>query len=277
MKIREKVSNSLIHLVLTIMSILWLIPIIWVILTSLRIEKGSFVKNFLPESLTFDNYIKLFTDTFFPQWFSNTFFVACCSCVLTVIISLGVAYVISRMRFKMRKPFMNIALILGMFPGFMSMIAIYYVLKSMGLTQSLLALIIVYSSGAGLQFYIAKGFFDTIPKSIDEAAKLDGATNAQIFYKIILPLSKPILIYSALTAFTAPWMDFIFAKVIMGTKNENFTVAVGLFEMLDKEHIDVQFTQFAAGSVCIAIPITIIFILLQRFYVEGVTGGAVKS
>lgn len=280
LKVRRTLSNTLVYLILTVMSILWLIPIVWIVLTSFRAEKGSFVPNFIPKSFTLDNYKQLFTDTSifnFPQWFGNTLFVATVSCIITVFITLATAYVMSRMRFKMRKPFLNVALILGMFPAFMSMIAVYYVLKSINLTQSLWALILVYSSGAALQFYIAKGFFDTIPKSLDEAAKLDGATNAQIFYKIILPLSKPIIVYTALTAFMAPWMDFIFAKMIMGTAYDKYTVAIGLFTMLDKENIYHCFTKFAAGSVCIAIPITLLFIFMQRFYVEGVTGGAVKG
>lgn len=280
LKTREKISNAIIYFVLTLMSILWLIPIVWIVLTSFRAEKGSFVPNFIPKSFTLDNYIQLFTDTSifnFPKWFANTFFVASVSCIITTFVTLATAYVMSRMRFKMRKPFMNIALVLGMFPAFMSMIAVYYVLKSINLTQNLWALILVYSSSAALQFYISKGFFDTIPKSLDEAAKLDGATNAQIFYKIILPLSKPIIVYTALTAFMSPWMDFIFAKMIMGTEYDSYTVAIGLFTMLDKENIYSCFTRFAAGSVCIAVPITILFIFMQKFYVEGVTGGAVKG
>ena len=172
---------------------------------------------------------------------------------------------------------MNIALVLGMFPAFMSMIAVYYVLKTIGLTQSLTALVLVYSGAAGLSFYVAKGFFDTIPRSLDEAARIDGATNFQIFYKITLPLSKPIIVYTAMTAFMAPWADFIFARVIMGDNYEKYTVAVGLYTMLSRELIDRYFTQFAAGAVLIAVPITLLFIILQRFYVEGITGGAVKG
>lgn len=172
---------------------------------------------------------------------------------------------------------MNIALILGMFPGFMSMIAIYYILKGFGISQSLLALILVYSGASGLGFYIAKGFFDTLPKALDEAAYLDGATKSQVFWKITIPLSKPIIIYTILTTFMAPWMDYIFASVIMGDNYDNYTVALGLFKMLEREFIHQYFTQFAAGAVIISIPISILFISMQRFYVEGVTGGSVKG
>jgi len=176
----------------------------------------------------------------------------------------------------MRKPFMNIALILGMFPGFMSMIAVYYILKGLNMTQSLLALILVYSGGAGLGFYIAKGFFDTIPKSIDEAAWLDGASKWQVFRKITIPLSKPIIIYTILTSFIAPWTDYIFVSVIMGDNYNNYTVALGLFKMLEREFITNWYTRFAAGAVIVSIPISILFIIMQKYYVEGVSG-AVKG
>lgn len=277
---KQKSSNLLVYVILTILAIIWLIPFVWVVLTSFRAEQGSFVSNFFPKSYTLNNYKRLFTDTSifnFNRWFWNTFLVACVSCILSTLLNLSTAYVISRMRFKMRKIFMNVALTLGMFPAFMSMIAVYYVLKSIYLTQSLLALIIVYSASAGLQFYVAKGFFDTIPRSLDEAARLDGASNAQVFWKIIMPLSKPIVVYTALVSFITPWIDFIFSKMIMGTEYNKYTVAVGLFTMLDKENIDSCFTMFAAGSVCVAIPITILFMFMQRFYVEGITGGAVKG
>ena len=167
---------------------------------------------------------------------------------------------------------MNVGLILNMFPGFMSMIAVYYILKGLGITQSLIALIMVYSGGAGLSYYIAKGFFDTIPKAIDEAARIDGATRWKVFTKITMPLSKPIIVYTILTSFMAPWVDFIFARVIMGDKYENYTVAVGLWTMLQKEYIQTWFTRFAAGAVCVSIPIALLFVFTQKYYVNGLSG-----
>jgi arabinogalactan oligomer/maltooligosaccharide transport system permease protein len=179
----------------------------------------------------------------------------------------------------MRKPVMNIALILGLFPGFMSIIAVYYILKALGLTQSLAALVLVYSAGAGMGFYIGKGFFDTIPDSLIEAAKIDGAVQARIFFSIILPISKPIIIYTVLMAFMAPWMDFIMARVILGEQNVNLhTTAVGLYYMLYGQRVDSNvFTLFSAGCLLIAIPIVALFISMQKFYVEGITAGSVKS
>ena len=188
-----------------ILSLIWLFPIFWIVITSFRGERGSFTPYFWPKSFTIDNYVKLFTETqqfYYAKWFMNTLFVAICSCILSTFYVLGISYSISRLRFKMRKPFMNVALILGMFPGFMSMIAVYYILKGLNITQSLLSLILVYSGGAGLGFYIAKGFFDTIPKAIDEAAWIDGATKWKVFTKITIPLSKPIIIYTILTSFS---------------------------------------------------------------------------
>jgi arabinogalactan oligomer/maltooligosaccharide transport system permease protein len=157
------------------------------------------------------------------------------------------------------------------------MIAIYFILKSVGIEKTLLALVLVYSGASGLGFQVVKGFFDTIPKALDEAAMIDGANKAQVFFKIILPMSKPIIVYQALTAFMGPWMDFIFARFLMGTNYDTYTVAIGLYDMLDKTRIETYFRQFAAGSVCVAVPIIILFMCLQRYYVEGVTGGAVKG
>ena len=277
---RTKTANIIIYAILIVLSIIWVIPIFWTLLTSFRAESGSFTSYFFPKNYTADNYVNLLTDTSvfsYPTWFINTLIVAIFSCLLTTVITLSVAYVISRLRFKLRKTYMNIALILGMFPAFMSMIAVYYILKTFGLTQSLTALVFVYSASAGLSFYVAKGFFDTIPRALDEAALIDGATRSQIFFRVTLPLSKPIIVYTAMTSFMAPWADFIFARVIMGDNYEKYTVAVGLYQMLSREMIDKYFTQFAAGAILVALPVTVLFIFLQRFYVEGVTGGAVKG
>ena len=201
----------------------------------------------------------------------NTLFVAVCSCLITTILTLMVAYVYSRLRFKSRKVIMNISLILGMFPGFMSMIAIYHFMKAIGLDQTLLALILVYSGGAALNYYIA------IPKSLDEAATLDGASRHTIFWKIILPNSKPIVVNTAINAFIAPWVDFIFVSVIMKDNYSNYTVAKGLYTMVDKANIYQYYTVFCAGSVVVAIPIVLLFIRLQKYDVAGVTGGATKG
>ena len=279
---QRKVTNILVHLFLVVLSLIWIFPIFWVVLLSFRVQKGQYITSFLPSQLTLDNYVKLFTDTAifnFPRWFMNTLFISICSCIITTFFVLAISYVLSRLRFKIRKPYMNIAMILGMFPGFMSMIAIYYILKGFSLTEGpfiYLALILVYSGSAGLEFYVAKGFFDTIPRALDEAAIIDGATKWDVFSKIIMPLSKPIVVYTILKAFMAPWLDFIFAKVIAGADPRYYTVAIGLYTMLNKENIMNWYAPFAAGAVCVSIPLAILFIYLQRFYADGLSG-AVKG
>ncbi len=279
---KKHLQNMGVHLLLAVLALIWVFPVIWVVLTSFRGEKGSYVSTFFPKTYTLANYARLFTDTSilnFPQMFLNTLIIAVFSCLLSSFYVLSVSYCLSRLRFKLRKPYMNMAMILGLFPGFMSMIAVYFILKAVGLTEGnlvRLALILCYSGGAGLGFQISKGFFDTIPQAIDEAALIDGCTKWQIFTKITLPLSKPIIVYTVLTAFLAPWLDFIFAKVICRANADQFTVAIGLWTMLDKQYIDTWYTSFAAGAVLISIPIAIIFLSMQRFYTNGMAG-AVKG
>lgn len=281
-KVRKIIGNIFVYIILTVLSIIWLFPIVWIVLISFKKDKGMYMSTLFPKEYWFGNYKKLFTDTNiinFPQMFLNTLIIAVFCCIISTFFVLCVSYVMSRMRFRMRRPFMNVALILGMFPGFMSMIATYYILKSIGLTQGSMiriALIMVYSGGSGLGFYIAKGFFDTIPKSVDEAAYIDGATRWQVFTRITIPLSKPIIVYTVLNSFMGPWLDFIFCKVICGTDQRFYTVSVGLWNMLEKEYVHNWFNCFAAGAVVVSVPIAVLFLVMQKFYQEGVSG-AVKG
>lgn len=283
MKTKRFITNSLCHALLAVLSFIWVLPIFYVILTSFRKEGGSYKSYIWPRGYTLDNYKNLFeggSQINFNRWFLNTLIVAIFSTLISAFFVLCVSYVMSRLRFKMRKPFLNIALILGMFPGFMSMIAIYYILKGMGFLETgvlkQIALVMVYSGGAGLGFYMAKGFFDTIPMSIDEAAYIDGATKWDTFIHVTIPMSKPIITYTLITTFMAPWVDYIFAKIIMGNDIKYYTIAIGLWTMLEKEYVEYYYTQFYAGCVIISIPIAILFMITQKCYVEGVAG-AVKG
>ena len=284
MKAKRFITNTACHILLAVLSVLWVLPIIYVILTSFRKEGGSYKSYIIPKEFTIDNYINLFKNNLggldFKQWFFNTLIIALFTMLISGFMVIAVSYCMSRLRFKMRKPFMNVALILGMFPGFMSMFAIYYILKGLGFLETGLlkqiALILCYSGGAGLGFYMAKGFFDTIPKTIDEAAYIDGASKWETFIHITLPMSKPIITHTLLTAFMGPWTDYIFAKVILGQDTKYYTIAIGLWTMLEKEYINTYFTQFYAGCVLISIPISILFLMTQKCYVEGVSG-AVKG
>lgn len=279
-KLRRGLANTFIYIILAILGFIWICPFIYLLMHSFRAEGVTVVNYLIPREWTFQNYIDLFTShgtLNFTKWFINTFVVACFSCVISTISVLMVSYAFSRLRFKSRKKFINVGMILGMFPGFMTMIAIYYLLKAMGLTQTLVALVICYSAGAGLGYQISKGFFDTIPRALDEAATIDGATKNQIFWKIILPMSKPIVVYTVLTSFIGPWTDFILAKIIMGDKRDSYTVAIGLQLMVNLDFKTQYYKQFLAGSVVVAVPITLLFLKMQKYYVEGVTAGGVKG
>ncbi len=283
MKTKRFITNSLCHILLAVLSVIWVLPIFYVVLTSFRKETGSYKSYIWPKGFTLDNYKNLMTSNSsidFTRWFLNTLIIAIFSTLLSAFFVLCVSYVMSRLRFKMRKPFLNVALILGMFPGFMSMIAVYYILKGLGFLETgvlkQVALVLVYSGGAGLGFYMAKGFFDTIPKTIDEAAYIDGATKWDTFIHVTIPMSKPIITYTLITSFMGPWVDYIFAKVIMGNDVKYYTIAIGLWTLLEKEYIEIYYTQFYAGCVLISIPISILFMLTQKCYAEGLSG-AVKG
>ena len=278
---RRIVGDVLSHALLILLSVIWILPIVWVVLESFNKNAGPYNETFFPTEYTFDNYVQLFTDKHvldFPRMFLHTLIIAIVVCLINVFFVLCVAFCMSRLRFRFRKTFMNVVLILGMFPGIMSVVVIYFILKSLGLTQGwgvTVALILVYSAGAGAGFYVMKGYMDTIPMELDEAAYLDGCTRWQVFTKITIPICKPMLVYQALTAFLGPWLDFVMAKAICRTQ-ENYTVALGLYQMLSREYLNDWFAKFAAAAVIISIPIAILFIVMQRYYQEAMSG-AVKG
>ncbi|MBQ7670856.1 MAG: sugar ABC transporter permease [Clostridia bacterium] len=278
MKASRRISNTAIHILLVIISVIWLIPFVFILLQSFRVENTGPVGYVIPQTWGFDNYINLANTDFF-RWYLNTFIIALFAAVFQTIIVLCMSYALSRFRFKMRKPIMKFMLVLGMFPGMLTMIILYRVLKDLGMTQAnaVPGLILVSIASSGMGYYVSKGFFDTLPKSLDEAARVDGASRFQVLKKIILPLSKPIVIYTILTAFMGPWGDFVFARYISFGASAGMNVAVGMFNWLNKDQISNCYTMFCAGGVLVAIPITILFLFLQKYYVEGVTGGAVKG
>ena len=280
-RFRRKISNTLTYALLIVLGTAWVLPILYLVYTAFRVTPSTGIINTLfPNDLRLglNNFTRLFSDTMFARWLFNTVIVAVSSCALSTAFILMVSYALSRLRFKMRKPVMNVLLVLGMFPGFMSMIAVYFILKAMGLTNSLLALILVYSGSAALSYYICKGFFDTIPRAMEEAAILDGASQPIVFWKIILPLAKPIIVYTVLTSFISPWCDFIFVNTIISDR-ELYTVSLGLYKMInaEKNSFNDNFTVFCAGAFVVGGIIVTLFMSMQRYYVEGVTSGAVKG
>lgn len=277
---KEIISKTVIYIFLILLAIIWICPFVYLLIQSFAVTYESNL--LIPQEFTFDNYIFLFTDKTYPfwRWYLNTFCIALIVSVLNTVLTLVSAYSFSRLRFKTRKGYMKVILIIGMFPGFLGMIITYYMLSSIGLANgmpSLFGLILVYTSGCVMNYYVAKGFFDTISRSLDEAAMLDGANKNTIFWRVIMPLSKPIVVYTILLAFTAPWGDYMLASVMAGGRTELMNVAVGLQQMLSKEAGTQYFPVFCAAGVVVSIPIVILFFCLQSYYVEGVTGGAVKG
>ena len=274
-KVKRTLKCLLVYSLLIIIAFIFFFPCIWIIMSSFS-ETGSLYdfNGFFPDSYSFESFKKLFTDTGlynYPKWLGNTLFVSVVSCVFSTLLIIGTAYVMSYFQFKARKPLMKITLVLSMFPSFMGMTAVYLLMTQFNFVNNLWGLIVIYSCTAPLGYLVQKGFFDTIPQSIYEAAKIDGATNFRIFRTITLPLAKPIIVYTALTSFTWPWSDFVLPKLLLIDK-DNWTVAVGLLQLGQDE-----FSRFAAGSVFIAIPIVILYFVLAKNMVTGMTSGAVKG
>lgn len=282
MKAKKVLKSILRHGFLVLICAIWLVPIVWIVLTSFSTDPGINIRNFVPDGFTVVNYKNLLlgSDTVsqFPRWFLNTLIVAIFTCIVSTCFVLMVAYAMSCMRFKSRKTLMNLSVIINLFPGVLSMIAVYFVLKNVGLTNSYAGLIMVYSGSAGLGYLIAKGFFDTVPDTLREAAKIDGASEIRTFFQVVVPMSKSIIVYTVINSFLVPWADFVYARLILNSGlSKDWTVAIGLYNMLDKTLINHYFAQFCAGGVLVSIPISILFVIMQKFYVEGITGGAVKG
>ncbi|GFI65954.1 maltose transport system permease protein MalG [Lachnospiraceae bacterium] len=276
-------KNGITYAVLILISLIWLLPFVCIVLQSFRsfeLEFGGMVDYLLPKTFSLDSYKWLFSsESKFFRWYGNTLIIASFISIGQTCMVLMVSYTLSRMRFKLRTLWMRVCLILGMFPGFLTMICLYFLLKQVGLTQdgAIPGLILIGVASSGMGYYVCKGFMDTIPKTLDEAARIDGASRARIFFTQIVPLAKPIIIYTALTAFMAPWCDYIFASYIAFGSSDNYNVAVALYRWVKTNDYQGYFTRFCAGGVLIAVPITILFMCLQKYYVEGVTGGAVKG
>ena len=275
----RRLANTIIYIILIAMTLVWLFPFFGIVMESFKVNTRGMDGELFPEKFGFDNYIRLFKDTDFLKWFINTALIGVATAFFQTFFVLAMSYTLSRLRFAGRKALMNMMLILGMFPGFLTLILIYKVFYDLGLTMQMapVGLVIVYCASSGMGYYVSKGFFDTIPKTLDEAARVDGATRLQVFYKVIMPLSGSIIIYTILMGFMAPWGDFMLASYLIHENSQGMTVAVGMFEWLSKTIVNTNYTMFCAAGVVVAVPVTTVFLCLQKYYVEGVTGGAVKG
>jgi len=275
----RRLSNTIVYILLIIITLIWLFPFFGLVMESFKVNTKAMDGELFPGKFGLDNYIRLFKETDFLKWFMNTAIMGIATAVFQTLFVLAMSYTLSRLRFQGRKFLMNFMLILGMFPGFLTMILIYKVFSDLGLTMEMapVGLIIVYCASSGMGYYVSKGFFDTIPKTLDEAARVDGATRWQVFYKVIMPLSGSIIIYTILMGFMAPWGDFMLASYIIHENSAGMSVAVGMYEWTSRTMLNTNYTMFCAAGVVVAIPVTTVFLLLQKYYVEGVTGGAVKG
>lgn len=272
----QKLFNvAITYLIILAVCFVFLFPILWLVLASFS-KTGSIYsfEGFFPAEFSLDSFKRLFTDTAlynYPRWFLNTLFIALMSSLIGTALTILTAYVMSRFRFRTRKAMMKTTLILGMFPSFMTMTAVYLMMTQFNLINQQWGLILIYSAGAPMGYLTQKGFFDTIPSSIDEAARIDGASNFRIFVRITMPLAAPMIVYTLLSSFVWPWSDFILPQLLLKNK-DLYTVAVGLMSLDDSE-----FSRFAAGSVFIAVPIVVFYFALSKFLISGLSAGAVKQ
>lgn len=273
---RESLLLILIYAILIVTAIAVIYPIYWIVLGALNPGSSLFRTSIVPTGLTFANFSDLFQNTDYLQWYKNTLFVAAMNMILSTVLIVSAAYAFSRFRFPGRRQSLMTMLVLQMFPSFMGMIAIYILLLQINLLDNLWGLILVYAGGA-IPFgtWLVKGYFDAMPKSLEEAAKIDGASNAYVFFKVMMPLSVPILTFVAVTNFIGPWMDFIFARLVLRS-SEKMTLAIGLFNMVTGR-ANTDFTKFAAGALLVAVPVSLLFLFLQKYIIEGLKAGANKG
>lgn len=279
MKAKSKLNaNTIIVLFfLTLSSLLVLYPLVFVV--SAAFSPGSSIAslNIVPfgDGVTFKHFEHLFKNTNYWIWFKNTLIIAAATCTCTVFLASLNAYVFSRFRFSLKKGMLMSMLILQIFPSFVGMVAIYVILLRIGGLDTLWGLVLVYLAGnIPYNTWLVKSYMDTIPRSVDEAAIIDGASHFTTFLRIIVPIARPILTFLAIASFTAPWMDFIFPKLVLRSANKQ-TLALGLFSFVtDKKN---EFTVFAAGSLLVAVPFIIFFVLSQKTLVTSLGASTVKE
>ena len=273
---RDVFATFGVYALLIFMALLVLTPIVWIIGASFNPMSSLLSATAFPENPTVLHYVKLIKETKFVYWYANTLKIALINMAISVVLTSMTSYVFSRFRFKGKRTGLLSILILQMFPSFMGMMATYNILWQLNLLDTHFGLILTYAAGqVPYNTWLVKGYLSNIPRSLDEAAKLDGASNLRIFTQIILPLMKPILIFVALSQFITPWMDFIFPRMILSSP-EKKTLAIGLYDMINA-NTNNNFTTFAAGAILVAVPITILYVCLQKYLIQGVTAGANKS
>ncbi|ALC91894.1 sugar ABC transporter permease [Bacillus sp. FJAT-18017] len=278
MKKQKIIRLSLTYLVVAIMFAIILYPLAWIVGSSFNPGQSLSGSSIIPKNATTAHYRELFdlSQSNYLYWYWNSLKVSVMTMVLTVVLVSFTAYSFSRYRFVGRKNSLMTFLVLQMIPNFAALIAIFILAQLTGLLDTHLGLVLVYAGGQiPMNTWLMKGYLDTIPKELDESAKIDGAGHMRIFAQIVMPLATPIIAVVALFAFIAPFGDFIIASILLRTETK-YTLAVGLYDMVAKQ-FGAEFTTFAAGAVLIAVPIAILFLSFQRFFVSGLTAGGTKG
>lgn len=277
-KQRDRIEVTLIYLVILVMAIVIFYPLVWAFAISMNTTSSLYGASLIPDNWTLENYQWLFTNprSDYLMWYRNTLFVATITSALSTLLVAFTAYAFSRYRFRGRTYGLYAFLLLQMFPVLMAMVALYILLNTIGLIDNLWGLIIIYVGGnIPMNAFLVKGYFDTLPKSLDESAKMDGAGHFRIFFQILLPLAKPILAVVALFNFMSPFMDFILPRIVLRSP-ENFTLALGLYNFVNTQFSN-NFSRFAAGAILIAFPIAAVYLYLQKYLISGLSAGATKG
>lgn len=275
---KSRLEVAMTYFILGIVFIIIFYPLYWAFAISMNSTSTLYGASLSPENWSLTNYEWLFNNprSDYLLWYRNTLFVSTIVTVITTFLVSLTAYAFSRYRFKGRKHGLYAFLLLQMFPVLMAMVALYILLNTIGLLDNLWGLILIYvGGGIPMNTFLVKGYLDTLPKSLDESAKMDGAGHFRIFFQILLPLTKPILSVVALFNFMAPFMDFILPRIVLRTP-ENYTLALGLYNFVNAQFAN-NFSRFAAGAVLVAIPIAIVYLLLQKYLISGLAAGATKG
>lgn len=279
---RRTMKNRLeltgIYFIVLIMFIIIAYPLLWTLSLSLNPGTSLFSSSLIPDTWSIIHYKWLFTDpsSNYLLWYKNTLLVATVTSIASVLLVSFVAFAFSRYEFIGRKYGIYSFLLLQMFPVLMGMVAVYLLLNTVGLLDSLWGLVVIYiGGGLPMNAFLVKGYLDTISRDLDESARIDGAGHFRVFFQILLPLAKPIIAVVALFNFMSPFMDFLLPRIILRSP-EKFTLALGLFNFINDKFAN-NFTRFAAGAILIAVPIAIVFLFLQRYLISGLADGATKG
>src|SRR5699024_4680254 len=272
-KTKSKIELTAIYLVIAVISIIIFYPLIWTVGMSFNQGSSLYSSSLIPENFSIEHYKWLFSaESDYLIWYKNSLIVSTVVAAGSVVITSFVAYAFSRYQFVGRKNGLYIFLLLQMFPVMMAMVALYIFLNIIGLLDTLTGLILIYLGGQiPFNAWLVKGYFDTIPRELDQAARIDGAGHLRVFWSIMLPLAKPILAVVALFNFMMPMFDFLLPSIVL-TSEENYTLAVGLFNFINDQFSN-NFTRFAAGSILIAVPVATVYLFLQRYLISGLTAG----